>query len=138
MKANFFKPNWRIINEAINTENLKELRQAENELRKKIQNKVDEFYKAKRQVEQLKKITELKALPINSKIYFIARFDKIKFGSECVKISDGRTKIHFECNSKRWGGPYRDLRIEPPTEQEIKDNRLGIAISRIFNNAIKI
>jgi len=136
MKTNFFNPNWREINKAINTENLKELRQAENELKKKIQFKVDAYFKAKRENELAQKIAELKALPIGSKIYFMGRFDKIKFGSECVKISDGRILIHFEVNGKRWRGPYKELRITPPTEQEFRDRGLSIELSKIFNKVI--
>jgi len=136
MKTNFFNPNWREINKAINTENLKELRQVQKELDRKIQNKINAFYRAKRKTEQIQKITELKALPIGSKIYFMGRFDKIKFGSECVKISDGRTLIHFEVNGKRWKGPYKELRITPPTEQEFRDRGLSIELSKIFNKVI--
>jgi len=136
MKINFFNPNWREINKAINTENLKELRQVQKELERKIQNKINAFYRAKRKTEQIQKIAELKALPIGSKIYFIGRFDKIKFGSECVKISDGRTLIHFEVNGKRWKGPYKELRITPPTEQEFRVRGLSIELNKIFNKVI--
>jgi len=136
MKTNYFKPNWQEINKAINTENLKELREAQKELEKKIQSKVYAFYKAKREIEQAQKIAELKKLPNGSKIYFIGRFDKIKFGSECIKITDGRTRIHYKVNGKEWNSPYLNLRIEPPTEQEYRDHGLSVELTRIFNKAI--
>lgn len=136
MKTEFFKPNWKAINQAINNESLKELRQVQRELEKKIQNKVDAYYKAKRETEQIQKIAELKALPKDATIYFIGRFDKIKYGSECIKIADGRTRIHYEINGKRWNSPYQNLSIKAPTEQEYKDRGLSIELSRIFNKAI--
>lgn len=136
MKTQFFKPNWHEINKAINNENLKDLREAQRELEKKIQGKIHAFLKAKREVEQIQKIAELKVLPKDAKIYFIGRFDKIKYGSECIKIADGRTRIHYEVNGKRWNSPYQNLSIKPPTEQEYKDRGLSIKLSRIFNKAI--
>jgi len=136
MRTNYFKPNWHEINKAINTENLKELREAQKELEKKIQVKINNFYKQKREVEQIQKITELKALPIGSKIYFLGRFDKIKYGSECIKVADGRTRIHYKVNGKEWNSSYLNLRIEPPTEQEYRDRGLSIELTRIFNKVI--
>ena len=136
MKTQFFKPNWHEINKAINNESLKELREAQRELEKKIQLKINAFYKIKRENEQIQKIAELKALPRNAAIYFIGRFDKIKYGSACIKIADGRTRIHYETNDKKWNRPYNNLSIKPPTEQEYKDRGLSIKLSEIFNKVI--
>ena len=137
MKPRYFNPNWRLINGAITTDGLKDLRQAQRDLEKKIQKKVNEFFRAKKEAERAREIAKMKALPAGTKLY-INKSNDPDFGAECTKVSDGRTRIHFEMNGKRWNAPYLFLRIEPPTEQEIKDRKLGIAISRIFNKAINV
>jgi len=87
MKTQYFKVNWKAVNEAI-PDNLKELRQAQKELRKKIQKKVDDYYNEQRQIEINNKIADLKFLPIDSDIYYIGGSDKIKFGAKGKKIKD--------------------------------------------------
>lgn len=138
MKTQFFNPDWREINKAINSENLKDLRQAQKELENKIQDKINAFYKAKRESENIQRIAELKICPIGAKIYFVGRFDRIKYGSECIKISDGRTRIHYKVNGKQWNSPYLHLRVNPPTEQEYRDHGFSIELTRILNKVINV
>ena len=136
MKTNYFKPNWKAINEAISND-IKGLRDAQEELTKKIQNKIDAFYKAKRDLEQMQMILNLKSLPINSAVYFIGRYDpNLKYGTVCIKRSDGIKRMKVDVDGRIWTCPYRLLRIKEVTDQEKRDRKLESELSRMFNNAI--
>jgi hypothetical protein len=137
MKVNYFNPNWRMINKAINEDGLHDLRLAQKELEKKIQSRVDAFYRAKRQQEEDEKIFALKALPANSIVYFIGRSDKIAFGTPCKKLSDGRKKMKIDVKGSFYTCPYYLLKISEPTDQERRDHNLGVKISALFSKAIK-
>ena len=73
-------------------------------------------------------------LPKDSILYYIGY--NLIFGQECKKISDGRTKMQVKVDDKLWNVYYYNLRIEPLTEQEKKDHRLGIELSGFFNRII--
>jgi hypothetical protein len=133
MKTQYFKPNWAAINKAI-PDNLKELRQAQKELEKKIQGKVNDCYREKKKLEVAEKIAELKELPMYSEVYYIGKGDTINFGAKGKKIRDKRIRMIAEFNDKMWDCPYISLRKEPPSDQAIRDNELGKHFSRVFNN----
>jgi hypothetical protein len=142
MKSGYFNPNWRMINRAINSGNdgLYDLRRAEQDLKMKIQSKVDAYFKAKREKEAQDAVDALKALPVGSMVYFIGRSDKIKFGTACEKKGDRRTRMDIvikgEPYDKIYNCPYSLLRAAEPTEQQRKDFNLGVHLSNIFNKAI--
>jgi len=133
MKTQYFKINWQAINKAI-PDNLKELRQAQKELEKKIQKKVNDYYRKQKELKVAEKITELKDLPMYSDVYYIGRGNKIKFGERGRKIQDKRTNMLVEFNGVNWNCPYVILINRSPTDQEIRDNKLGEHFNKVLSN----
>ena len=130
----FFKVNWKAINEAI-PDNLKELRHAQNELKDEIQKRVDKFYKLKRQIEFKNKVSYLKSLPIGTKLTYIGWGNKIKFGEIGEKVRDGIKYIIVRFNNVSWKVPYERIVDRELTEQEKRDRRFSMEITRIANTA---
>lgn len=134
MATSFFNPNWREINKAINAGSLKELRAAQKDLEKKIQKRVNDYFRAKKLKEIEDHKAELKSLFPGQGVYFIGHSDKIPFGLRCKKISDGRTKMHFDVFGKAYNCPYNLLQLSAPTEDELRSHKVSVKITEIAKN----
>jgi hypothetical protein len=133
MATSFFNPNWREINKAINAGSLKELRAVQKDLEKKIQKKVDDYFRAKKLKEIEVRVAALKSLVPGQDVYFIGYSDKIPFGQRCTKLSDGRTRMHFDVLGTAYNCPYSLLQLSAPTEDELKSHKTSIRITKIAN-----
>lgn len=143
MKPKYFNPNWRAIMGAINSGNdgIHELRLAQKEFEKKIQDRINAYYKGKRLEALMQKINELKSIPAGTDVYYIGRYDygDIKFGSHFTKISDKYVNmVVMADNGKRWRIKYTELSKDPVTEQQMKDHKLGRDLSRMVNKVFSI
>ncbi len=132
----YFNPDWRLINKAINEGELKELRAEENELKKKIQIKVDAYYKEKRERDLADKIRALKLLPIGSKVYYTGRSSDIKFGAEGIKLQDRRTRMSVKFDGRPWGVYYTNLKSEETTPQEKNSNEISTRLTKMVNGIL--
>jgi hypothetical protein len=133
MATSFFNPNWREINKAIGAGSLKELRAAQKDLEKKIQTKIDVYFRARRLKEVEDHRAELKALAPETTVYFIGHSDKIQFGQKCTKLFDGRTRMHFDLSGIAYSCPYSLLRLSPPTADELRSHKVSNKIIEVAN-----
>lgn len=129
----FIKPNWHLINKAIEAGDLKDLRQEESDLKKKIQSKVDAYYKAKREKEVADKIAALKNLPLGGTIHYIGRSADIAFGAQGTKVKDGRTRMIVDINGKHWSCYYSNLKTDEPTQGEKSSHIVTTRIGELLN-----
>lgn len=132
----FFKPNWHLINKAIEAGELKELRTEESDLKKKIQAKVDVYYAAKRAKEAGDKIAALKNLPVGGTLYYIGRSSDIKFGAQGAKVKDGRTRMIVEINGKQWSCYYSNLKTDEATAEEKTSNKVTTRITELLTERL--
>ena len=133
---NYFKPNWYAINKAITEGQLKELREEQRQLEKKIQSKVDAFYLEKRQKEAADKIAALKSLPIGGTVFYTGRSLDIKFGSVGKKVKDGRTRMSVDFDGKQWGCYYTNLKAEEITPAEKSSHDISVRLTEFVNKVL--
>jgi hypothetical protein len=127
--------NWREVNKAIEGGQLKELRKEEHEVKEKIQKKVDEFYKAKREADLQAKFKALKDAPEGTPIYYIGRSIEIPFGSEGKKVSQSRknrTRMTVEFNGRPWYCAIINLQLDPLTESQKSSHNITTKLTNFL------
>lgn len=132
----YLTPNWSAINKAISAGDLKELREEERSVKKKIQDKIDAHFKAKREAEAAQKIANLKALKAGEPVYYTGHSCEIFFGTTGVKISDGRTRMVADFAGKKWSVYYTNLQTIPLTAEEKSNRKISNRIGEILTGKL--
>lgn len=141
---NYFKPNWRAINKAIESwgenNSLVDLRKEQNRISKLIQKKVDDHNKKKAETKKLNHIKNIRALAPGSELYFKGTYENLKhlFGSTCIKKTDGRKYITvIFATSSMWRIPYSDVQTEPLTQDQLTSGRVRLRITEVWNDVLR-
>lgn len=134
--SDFFSPNWNKIDEAINgtDQQRNHLRLEYHKLCATVKEKLFNYYSEKRVAEAKSKMTALKKLSAGSNLYYtnINKDHMELILGKVSKIKDGKVYMLVKAESgKGFRINYKDLQIEPLTDEQIQSVRINARIQGI-------